>query len=130
MPDHRRRMYITNMMDKIAKNMVSESFQNNSLFKVDQSSNDNLHEVHTQLGVEDGGAAQKLKDTFDQLNQSKCKMIILISYLSNVIKGCSNFVMMLKIPGNGVSMPGKTKLDKEKSTQSQTELVSHFCKLV
>ena len=81
MPDHRRRMYITNMMDKIAKNMVSESFQNNSLFKVDQSQNDNLHEVHTQLGVEDGGAAQKLKDTFDQLNQSKCKIIILISYL-------------------------------------------------
>ena len=31
--------------------------------------------------------------------------------------------MMLKIPGNGVSMPGKTKLDKEKTTQCQTELV-------
>jgi hypothetical protein len=31
--------------------------------------------------------------------------------------------MMLKIPGNGVSMPGKTKLDKEKTTQYQTELV-------
>ena len=34
--------------------------------------------------------------------------------------------MMLKIPGNGVSMPGKTKLDKEKANQYQTELVSCF----
>ena len=34
--------------------------------------------------------------------------------------------MMLKIPGNGVSMPGKTKLDKEKTTQSQNELVGFF----
>ena len=32
-------------------------------------------EVHNILDVEDGGSAQKLKETFDQLSQGKCQTL-------------------------------------------------------
>ena len=38
-----------------------------------QSQNCNLMEVHNIIDVEDGGSAHKLKETFDQLSQSKCQ---------------------------------------------------------
>ena len=40
-----------------------------------QSQNCNLMEVHNILDVEDGGSAQKLKETFDQLSQGKCQTL-------------------------------------------------------
>ena len=52
-------------------NSVKPSYR----FNIYQSQNDNLHEVHSLLDAEDRSCAQKLGDTFDQLNQSKCKTI-------------------------------------------------------
>ncbi|XP_023341787.1 otoferlin, partial [Eurytemora carolleeae] len=52
LPDHRRRMYISNVIGKIADKLE-----------------ENLHEVHLSIDAEHDSAEYKLKDAFDQLYQ-------------------------------------------------------------
>ena len=89
-PDHRRRMYTSNALARIAEKLEER-----------------LHEVHNMIEADQDCSEGKLKETFDCLYQS-----------------CSNFSLLCSSPNTGLSMTGKTRLDKERLQQCQRELVS------
>ena len=87
-PDHRRRMYTSNALARIAEKLE-----------------ENLHEVHNMIEADHDCSDVKLKETFDSLYHS-----------------CSNFSLLCSSPNTGLSMTGKTRLDKERLQQCQREL--------
>ena len=91
-PDHRRRMYTSNALARIAEKLEER-----------------LHEVHNMIEADQDCSEVKLKETFDSLYQS-----------------CSNFSLLCSSPNTGLSMTGKTRLDKERLQQCQRELVSKY----
>ena len=68
---------------------------------------ENLHEIHNMLETENDDAELKMRETFEHLYQS-----------------CGNFSLLCTTPNTGLSMTGKTRLDKERLTQCQRELVT------
>ena len=66
---------------------------------------ENLHEVHNMIEADHDCSDIKLKETFDTLYQN-----------------CSNFSLLCSSPNTGLSMTGKTRLDKERLQQCQREL--------
>ena len=81
-------------------------YTSNALAKIVEKLEENLHEVHNMIEADHDDADVKLKDTFEVLYQS-----------------CSNFSLLCTTPNTGLSMTGKTRLDKERLTQCQRELV-------
>ena len=84
-------------------------YTSNALAKIVEKLEENLHEVHNMLEADHDDADVKLKDTFEVLYQS-----------------CGNFSLLCTTPNTGLSMTGKTRLDKERLTQCQRELVDKF----
>ena len=91
-----------------------------------------MHEVYTLLDGEEQAASCKLKDSLDQLHQSNqisYMIVFTVSYVTWLsIPGCVDFALIHKIGGTVVSLPGKTKLDKERRNQCLTEIVRSFYK--
>lgn len=81
-------------------------YTSNALAKIVEKLEENLHEVHNMIEADHDDADVKLKDTFEVLYQS-----------------CSNFSLLCSTPNTGLSMTGKTRLDKERLSQCQRELV-------
>ena len=77
----------------------------NALSKIADKLDENLYEVHSMIEADHECSDIKLKETFENLHQ-----------------GCSTFVLLCSTPNTGLSMTGKTRLDKERLTQSQTEM--------
>ena len=77
----------------------------NALSKIADKLDENLHEVHSMIEADHECSDIKLKETFEHLHQ-----------------GCSTFVLLCSTPNTGLSMTGKTRLDKERLTQSQAEM--------
>ena len=117
------------------------------------SQTDTLHDVYTTLDREETVAMLKLKDGLDRLHQSKMihKVVkghffsFILWYLildnseyelpvcpSNTFlnfscsKGCVDFGMLLKIGGSVVCSPGRTKLDRERTSQCLAEIVKLY----
>ena len=69
----------------------------------------------------------KLKETFEHLHQGIKKVCQIEINTVGKFQGCSTFVLLCTTPNTGLSMTGKTRLDKERLTQSQAEMVlSHI----
>ena len=84
-------------------------YTSNALAKIVEKLEENLHEVHNMIEADHDDADVKLKETFEALFQS-----------------CGNFSLLCTTPNTGLSMTGKTRLDKERLTQCQRELVRSF----
>ena len=109
---------------------------------------DTLHEVYTMLDGEDTVAILKLKDGLDRLHQSKmryndnkgpyflfilryglgilgiiCKLCFLTLTLTMLFLGCVDYGMLQKIGGSVVCSPGRTKLDRERTSLCLAEIV-------
>ena len=82
-------------------------YASNALAKIVDKLEENLHEIHNMLESENDDAELKMRETFEHL------------YLS-----CGNFSLLCTTPNTGLSMTGKTRLDKERLTQCQRELVT------
>ena len=81
-------------------------YASNALSKIVDKLEEQLHEVHSKLEAEHEDADVKLKEAFETLYHS-----------------CSNFSLLCTTPNTGLSMTGKTRLDKERLVQCQKELV-------
>ena len=82
-------------------------YTSNALARIAEKLEERLHEVHNMIEADQDCSEAKLKETFDLLYQS-----------------CSNFSLLCSGPNTGLSMTGKTRLDKERLQQCQRELVS------
>ena len=81
-------------------------YASNAMAKIVERLEEQLHEVHGLLEADHEDAEPKLKETFEHLYHS-----------------CANFSLLCTTPNTGLSMTGKTRLDKERLTQCQRELV-------
>ena len=84
---------------------------------------ENLHEVHSMIEADHECSDLKLKETFEHLHQGKILYVVLHARLLTLFAGCSTFVLLCTTPNTGLSMTGKTRLDKERLTQCQAEMV-------
>ena len=84
-------------------------YASNAMAKIVDKLEESLHEVHNMLECDCDDADVKLKETFETLYHQ-----------------CSNFSLLCSTPNTGLSMTGKTRLDKERLTQCQRELVGYF----
>ena len=84
-------------------------YTSNALARIAEKLEERLHEVHNMIEADNDSSEVKLKETFESLYQS-----------------CSNFSLLCSSPNTGLSMTGKTRLDKERLQQCQRELVSLY----
>ena len=82
-------------------------YTSNAMARIAEKLEERLHEVHNMIEADNDSSEVKLKETFESLYQS-----------------CSNFSLLCSSPNTGLSMTGKTRLDKERLQQCQRELVS------
>ena len=80
-------------------------YTSNVMARIAEKLEENLHEVHNMIEADHDCSDIKLKETFDTLYQN-----------------CSNFSLLCSSPNTGLSMTGKTRLDKERLQQCQREL--------